>query len=128
MIGSGNIDRVVPQYNVPPGTTLITWVKDHPHELCLEILDSAKWAKDIPADRIPVLMLVEPSGVHLFQIGMREGIIESLEKAQDFFVNIEEYEKAVETRDLIKFYTDEYNERYGIDVTPVIGKIYKQNN
>ena len=115
MIGSGNMDRIVPQYEVPTGTTLIGWVKDHPHELCLEILASAKWARDIPAESIPVLMLVEPNGVHLFQIGMRQGIIESLEKAQDFFVKIEEYEKAVETRDLIQFYTNEYKIKYGIE-------------
>lgn len=116
MTGSGdNIDRIVPQYKVPTGTTLIDWVKEHPHELCMEILASAKWAQDIPADRIPVLMLAEPNGVHLFQIGMREGIIESLEKAQEYFINIEEYERAVETRDLIKFYSDEYKERYGIE-------------
>lgn len=116
MTGSGNnIDRIVPQYKVPTGTTLIEWVKEHPHELCIEILESAKWARDIPADRIPVLMLAEPNGVHLFQIGMREGIIESLEKAQEYFINIEEYERAAETRDLIKFYSDEYNERYGIE-------------
>jgi protein-arginine kinase activator protein McsA len=59
--------------------------------------------------------VLEQVGVHLFQIGMREGIIESLEKAQEYFINIEEYERAVETRDLIKFYSDEYKERYRIE-------------
>lgn len=109
MSGSGaNIDREVPQYQVPEGTTLIEWVKKNPGELCEKIVEAAKWAQHLPADRIPVLMLVEPSGVHLFQIGMREGIIESLEKAQEYFVRTEKYELAAESRDLIKFYTDEY--------------------
>jgi hypothetical protein len=112
MTGSGdNIDREVPQYQVPPGTTLINWVESHPEELCVRIVEAAQWAQHIPADRIPVLMLVEPTGVHLFQIGMREGIIESLEKAQEFFVNTERYERAADCRDLIQFYTDEYQAR-----------------
>lgn len=102
-----NIDRVVPQYVVPPGTTLINWVKQNPYELCKQILVAAKWAQDLPADNIPVLMLVEPTGVHLFQIGMRDGIIESLEKSQEYFIKVEEYEAAAECRDLISFYRDE---------------------
>ena len=113
MNGSGiNTDREVPQFIVPSGTTLIEWVKTHPSELCNEIVVSAKWAKDIPADRIPVLMLVEPDGVHLFQIAMREGIIESLEKAQDFFVKTEQYEMAAECRDLLNAYNEEFKERF----------------
>jgi|688.fasta_scaffold1713341_2 hypothetical protein len=113
MNGSGiNVDRDVPQFEVPRGTTLVDWVKEHPAELCNEIVVSAKWAKDIPADRIPVLMLVEPDGVHLFQIGMREGIIESLEKAQEFFVKTEMYEMAAECRDLYNAYVEEFKQKY----------------
>ena len=116
MNGSGiNVDREVPQFEVPSGTTLVNWVKEHPSELCNEIIVSAKWAKDIPADRIPVLMLVEPAGVHLFQIAMREGILESLEKAEDFFVKTEQYEKAAECRDLYRDYTDEFKQKYRND-------------
>jgi hypothetical protein len=68
----------------------------------MEILASAKWAQDIPADRIPVLMLAEPSGVHLFQIGMREGIIESLEKAQKYYSDLERYEICSDIQKLIE--------------------------
>lgn len=112
MNGFGINDRKVPQFKVPSGTTLASWVKQHPYELCNEIIVSAKWAKDIPAVSIPVLMLVEPEGVHLFQIGMREGILESLLKAEDFFVRTEQYEKAVECRDLHKDYTTEFKKKY----------------
>jgi len=112
MNGFGNdMDRVVPQYIVPSGTTLINWVKENPAELCKRILESARWAQDIPAENIPVLMLVEPTGVHLFQIGMRDGIIESLEKSQEYFVKVEEYEEAAECRDLIQHYRNEITAR-----------------
>ncbi len=112
MNGFGNnAEREVPQYVVPPGTTLINWVKENPAELCKQILESAKWAQHLPAENIPVLMLVEPTGVHLFQIGMRDGIIESLEKSQEYFVNTEDYESAAECRDLVHHYQDEITAR-----------------
>lgn len=116
MDGSGNrkIDRDVPQYQVPAGTTLISWVKENPDELCKRIVESAEWAKHLPAERIPVLMLVEPSGVHLFQIGMREGIIESLKKAQEYYVKIENYESAAQSRDLIEHFTNEFITRQSL--------------
>ena len=81
-----------------------TWVLEHRDDIYYDVLIQCEESlKTFTFDyRIEVALLRTTVGITKFVIKNKEGILESLNKAMDYFVEVEKYELAARTRDCIK--------------------------
>jgi hypothetical protein len=77
------------------------WLADHGAIMYTEVLESVESAiaGEHSFTGIPVIILQEKSGSTLFTLRTINSIMESMEKAEAWFVSMEEYEKAARVRD-----------------------------
>ena len=73
-----------------------TWMSEHNDLIFEEILESteAALAGEYELTAVPVIILQSEGGTSLFMLKSKESMQESLEKAERWFVSVEEYEKA----------------------------------
>jgi hypothetical protein len=88
------------------------WISQHRSEIYEDILVECEKELKSPetSTQIDVALLKTTKGVTKFIIRDHNGIIESLEKTLDYFVEVERYELAARARDCIKAWKD-----YGIN-------------
>jgi len=81
-----------------------SWVADHQNEIFSDILSQceAKLNDNDGTYRIDVALLKTENGVTKFIIKDAPGVIESLERAMNYFAESERYESAARARDCIK--------------------------
>jgi hypothetical protein len=81
-----------------------SWMAEHNDVIFEEILESteAALAGEYELTAIPVIILQSESGTSLFMLKSKESAEESLEKALNYYVGIEAYEKAARARDIKK--------------------------
>ena len=80
------------------------WIFEHRDDIYYDVLIQCEESlKTFTFDyRIEVALLRTTVGITKFVIKNKEGILESLNKAMDYFVEVEKYELAARTRDCIK--------------------------
>jgi hypothetical protein len=72
------------------------WLKEHSSVLYKEVLDSVECAVrgEYSLSAIPVVIIESDQGTVLFALKSTESTFESLKKAEEWFVSLEEYENA----------------------------------
>lgn len=85
-----------------------SWILEHRCEIYQDILEQCEEELKKPntVKKIDVALLRTKSGVTKFVIKDYAGIIESLKKAMNYFVEVEKYEFAARARDCIKGWED----------------------
>lgn len=80
------------------------WVLEHRDDIYFDVLVQCEESLKIFDNdyRIEVALLRTSEGITKFVIKDKEGILESLEKAMNYFVEVEKYELAARSRDCIK--------------------------
>jgi len=87
------------------------WLDNHNEIMFSEVLESVEsaMAGEHSFTAIPVVILQNDSGSQLFLLKSSKAAQESLSKAMDWFVHVEEYEKAARARDA-KMYVESLKE------------------
>jgi hypothetical protein len=95
--------RKTPIYTLDCG--LGEWLEKHNATIFDEVLESTEAAisGDYSLSAIPVIILESDAGTTLFALKSIEATLESLNKAMNHFVNLEEYEKAARARDACSY-------------------------
>lgn len=93
--------RKTPIYSMDNGLT--EWLELNGGIMYTEVLESIEAALigERSFTAIPVIILKSESGATLFIIKSIDATCESLDKAKNWFINTEEYEKAARARDAI---------------------------
>lgn len=80
------------------------WVQAHRNEIYHDVLEQCeeKLRHRDGNSRVDVALLKTDAGITKFVIKDKIGIIESLERSMNFFVEVESYELAARARDCIK--------------------------
>ena len=80
------------------------WVLEHRDDIYFDVLIQCEESLKTFENnyRIEVALLRTTEGITKFVIKDKQGIFESLDKAMNYFVEVEKYELAARTRDCIK--------------------------
>lgn len=75
------------------------WLKDHANELYADILLASEESATRNEDKVLVCSIRSITGITSYVISNPNAVVESLKKAEAYFVTCEEYEKAARARD-----------------------------